>query len=94
MADADLPSKEDNLSEDRMVREPTADEIKKAVRSVSSAFAVIRAVQKFVPSPRLRPPHLSLETKTDFRLLSPQVQAPHCLQTLLPRVLYRLLRLL
>ncbi|KAL7412986.1 kinase-like domain-containing protein [Mrakia frigida] len=38
MSEADLPSKEDNLSEDRMVREPTPEEIKKAVRSVSSAL--------------------------------------------------------
>jgi len=38
MREADLPSKEENLSEDRMVREPTPEEIKKAVRSVSSAL--------------------------------------------------------
>lgn len=42
----ELPTEEENLSAERMVGEPTAEEIKGAVKSVTSAFAVIRAVQK------------------------------------------------
>jgi hypothetical protein len=43
-----MPSKEENLAEERMVDEPSQSEINDAIRSISSAFAVIRAVQKYV----------------------------------------------
>ncbi|CDZ97325.1 calcium calmodulin-dependent protein kinase kinase [Phaffia rhodozyma] len=42
-----MPSREVNLAPERMVEEPTADEVRGAIRSISSAFAVIRAVRKF-----------------------------------------------